>query len=118
MDRGRYAGPVGWMDAAGDGEWGIALRCGVFDSVDPRRMRLFAGCGIVAGSDPDSELAESDAKFVPMRDALTASGPRQRPSVGGGNVLQSAKRQAQAIASCTMPTVRTVFLHGAGRAGR
>ena len=72
MDRGRYAGPVGWMDAAGDGEWGIALRCGVFDPTDPSRMRLFAGCGIVAGSDPDSELAESDAKFVPMRDALTA----------------------------------------------
>ena len=73
MDRGRYAGPVGWMDAAGDGEWGIALRCGAFDAVDPSRMRLFAGCGIVAGSDPASELAESDAKFVPMRDALTAS---------------------------------------------
>ncbi len=72
MDRGRYAGPVGWMDAAGDGEWGIALRCGVIDAADPSRMRLFAGCGIVAGSDPDSELAESDAKFVPMRDALTA----------------------------------------------
>ncbi|MEO6142346.1 MAG: isochorismate synthase [Dermatophilaceae bacterium] len=72
MDRGRYAGPVGWMDAAGDGEWGIALRCGVIDGADPSRMRLFAGCGIVAGSDPDSELAESDAKFVPMRDALTA----------------------------------------------
>jgi menaquinone-specific isochorismate synthase len=72
MDRGRYAGPVGWMDAAGDGEWGIALRCGVIDAADPTRMRLFAGCGIVAGSDPDSELAESDAKFVPMRDALTA----------------------------------------------
>jgi menaquinone-specific isochorismate synthase len=72
MDRGRYAGPVGWMDAAGDGEWGIALRCGVIDPADASRMRLFAGCGIVAGSDPDSELAESDAKFVPMRDALTA----------------------------------------------
>ena len=72
MDRGRYAGPVGWMDAAGDGEWGIALRCGAFDDADPTRMRLFAGCGIVAGSDPDAELAESDAKFVPMRDALTA----------------------------------------------
>ena len=72
MDRGRYAGPVGWMDASGDGEWGIALRCGVFDSAEPSRMRLFAGCGIVAGSDPVSELAESDAKFVPMRDALTA----------------------------------------------
>ena len=72
MDRGRYAGPVGWMDAAGDGEWGIALRCGVIDPADTSRMRLFAGCGVVAGSDPDSELAESDAKFVPMRDALTA----------------------------------------------
>jgi menaquinone-specific isochorismate synthase len=70
MDRGRYAGPVGWMDAAGDGEWGIALRCGAFDPADDRRVRLFAGCGIVAGSDPESELAESDAKFVPMRDAL------------------------------------------------
>ena len=72
MDRGRYAGPMGWMDATGDGEWGIALRCGVFDRDDPSRMRLFAGCGVVAGSDPASELAESDAKFVPMRDALTA----------------------------------------------
>ena len=71
MDRGRYAGPVGWMDSSGDGEWGIALRCGAFDAEDPASMRLFAGCGIVAGSDPDSEVAESDAKLVPMRDALT-----------------------------------------------
>ncbi len=72
MDRGRYAGPVGWVDSAGDGEWGIALRCGAYDGADASQIRLFAGCGIVAGSDPDSELAESDAKFVPMRDALTA----------------------------------------------
>jgi menaquinone-specific isochorismate synthase len=71
MDRGRYAGPVGWMDASGDGEWGIALRCGAFEPTDPSAMRLFAGCGIVAGSDPESEVAESDAKLVPMRDALT-----------------------------------------------
>ena len=71
MDRGRYAGPVGWIDAAGDGEWGIALRCGEI-AQDPSRVRLFAGCGIVAGSDPDAELAESSAKLVPMRDALTA----------------------------------------------
>ena len=70
MDRGRYAGPVGWMDAAGDGEWGIALRCGAYDEADPAQLRLFAGCGIVAGSDPESEVAESDAKLVPMRDAL------------------------------------------------
>lgn len=73
MDRGRYAGPVGWMDASGDGEWGIALRCGRYDDENPAVMRLFAGCGIVAGSDPEAELAESDAKFVPMRDALATS---------------------------------------------
>ena len=73
MDRGRYASPVGWIDAAGDGEWGIALRCGALDGTDSSQFRLFAGCGIVAGSDPAAELAESDAKFVPMRDALTAS---------------------------------------------
>ncbi|MGH3369009.1 MAG: isochorismate synthase, partial [Nocardioidaceae bacterium] len=70
MSRGRYAGPVGWMDAGGDGEWGIALRCGQADPTDPTRMRLFAGCGIVAGSDPAAELTESNAKLVPMRDAL------------------------------------------------
>ena len=68
LDRGRYAGPVGWLDASGDGEWGIALRCG---EVDGARVRLFAGCGIVVGSDPARELAETNAKLVPMRDALT-----------------------------------------------
>ncbi|MFC4783097.1 isochorismate synthase [Nocardioides sp. MAHUQ-72] len=68
MDRGRYAGPVGWMDASGDGEWGIALRSA---SVDGPTVRLFAGCGIVADSDPEAELAESQAKFVPVRDALS-----------------------------------------------
>jgi menaquinone-specific isochorismate synthase len=67
MDRARYAGPVGWVDARGDGEWGIALRCA---EVSGRTARLFAGCGIVAGSDPDAELAESQAKLVPIRDAL------------------------------------------------
>ena len=71
MDRGRYAGPVGWLDASGDGEWGIALRCAEIDPVDPARLRLFAGCGIVAGSQPEAELAEADAKLVPMRDALS-----------------------------------------------
>ena len=67
MDRGRYAGPVGWLDARGDGEWGIALRCA---EVDGRTVRLFAGCGIVAESDPDDEVAEAQAKFLPIRDAL------------------------------------------------
>ncbi|UYM03676.1 isochorismate synthase [Solicola gregarius] len=67
MDRGRYAGPVGWIDGNGDGEWGIALRSA---SVDGERVRLYAGCGIVADSDPEAELAESQAKLIPVRDAL------------------------------------------------
>jgi menaquinone-specific isochorismate synthase len=70
MDRGRYAGPVGWVDAKGDGELGIALRCA---QVVGRFARLFAGCGIVAGSDPDSEVAEAAAKLIPIRDALEGS---------------------------------------------
>ena len=70
MDRSRYAGPVGWIDAQGDGEWAIALRCGEADPTDPSRLRLFAGCGIVADSDPDEELAEAAAKFGPMLQAL------------------------------------------------
>ena len=73
LDRERYAGPVGWIDARGDGEWAIALRCGLISETDPRQIRLFAGCGIVAGSDPAAELAESVAKLVPMRDALGPS---------------------------------------------
>lgn len=68
MDRGRYAGPVGWMDASGDGEWGIALRCGSYDA--PNSLRLYAGCGIVAGSRAEDEVAESVAKLLPMRTAL------------------------------------------------
>jgi menaquinone-specific isochorismate synthase len=67
MDRERYAGPVGWMDAEGNGEWGIALRCA---QLDGHRARLFAGCGIVAGSDPAAELAETQVKFRPMQTAL------------------------------------------------
>jgi len=70
MDRGRYAGPVGWLDARGDGEWGIALRSAELDPADATRIRIFAGCGIVAGSDPDAELRESEAKLVPLREAL------------------------------------------------
>lgn len=73
MDRDRYAGPVGWVDGAGDGELGIALRCARVDPAEPGRLRLFAGCGIVAGSDPEAELAESDAKLVPMRDAIAGA---------------------------------------------
>jgi len=69
MNRGRYAGPVGWIDAHGDGEIAIALRCGLL-SDNNKSIQIFAGCGIVAGSDPEKEFAESQAKLMPMRTAL------------------------------------------------
>jgi menaquinone-specific isochorismate synthase len=69
MNRERYAGPVGWIDANNDGEIAIALRCGQLSN-DRKTIRLFAGCGIVAGSDPVNEFAESQAKLMPMRTAL------------------------------------------------
>ncbi len=65
--RGRYAGPVGWFDARGGGEFAIALRCGM---VVGRRAILYAGGGIVAGSDPDEEFAETELKLRPMFEAL------------------------------------------------
>ena len=69
MDRGRYAGPVGWMDGSGDGDWGIALRCGEL-APDRHSLRIFAGGGIVAASDPEAELAETEVKLTAMRHAL------------------------------------------------
>jgi menaquinone-specific isochorismate synthase len=65
--RGRYAGPVGWVDARGDGEWAVALRGA---SIDGRLALLHAGAGIVAGSDPDAEWNETEAKLDPMLRAL------------------------------------------------
>jgi menaquinone-specific isochorismate synthase len=70
LDRGRYAGPVGWIGASGDGEWGIGLRSAQIED-GGTTVRLFAGCGIVADSVPADELAESNAKLIPVRDALT-----------------------------------------------
>jgi len=70
LDRGRYAGPVGWTDTSGDGEWTIALRGGQVDPDTPERIQLFAGAGVVADSDPQVELAETGAKLVPMLQAL------------------------------------------------
>jgi menaquinone-specific isochorismate synthase len=67
MDRARYAGPVGWTNAAGDGEWAIALRCAEFKG---SRGRLFAGGGIVAGSEPEAELEETRVKLRAVQAAL------------------------------------------------
>jgi menaquinone-specific isochorismate synthase len=67
MDRGRYTGPVGWVDARGDGEFAIALRCA---EISGARARLFAGAGIVAGSLPEAELEETRLKLRAMQSAL------------------------------------------------
>ncbi|WP_144791244.1 isochorismate synthase MenF [Kocuria palustris] len=71
LDRGLYAGPVGWVDARRNGDFGIALRGGVQD--DEATARVFAGCGIVSASDPAEELAETRAKLRPVLGALGAS---------------------------------------------
>ncbi|HEY2772393.1 MAG TPA: isochorismate synthase [Solirubrobacteraceae bacterium] len=67
FDRGWYAGPVGWTDATGDGEFCVALRCALLRG---REARAYAGCGIVRDSDPAAELAESEVKLEAMLPAL------------------------------------------------
>ena len=68
FDRGRYAGPVGWVDARGDGEWAIALRCARLEP--DGSLRAYAGAGIVAASDPAAELAETGLKLRAILDAV------------------------------------------------
>jgi menaquinone-specific isochorismate synthase len=68
--RGRYSGPVGWFDRHGNGEFAIALRCGLITGTT---VELRSGAGIVSGSDPDAELEETNWKFAPMLDALGLS---------------------------------------------
>lgn len=73
FDRGRYAGPVGWIDAHGNGEWAIALRCAQIAPLsgsETRKVTAYAGAGIVAQSDPETELLETRVKFRPIVEAL------------------------------------------------
>jgi salicylate biosynthesis isochorismate synthase len=70
FDRGWYAGPIGWLGADGDGELMVALRCGL---VAAKTATLFAGCGIVADSEPEREWAESRLKLRTMLGALGAA---------------------------------------------
>jgi menaquinone-specific isochorismate synthase len=67
FDRGRYAGAVGWVDGSGNGSWAVSVRCA---DLDGPVARLFAGNGIVADSDPATELAETRAKLQAMLSAL------------------------------------------------
>ncbi|MBO1901578.1 chorismate-binding protein [Leucobacter weissii] len=75
FDRGRYAGPVGWIDADGDGEWVIALRCAELGppAGGIRTITAYAGGGIVEGSDPAREFAETVSKFAPIVEAFAAA---------------------------------------------
>jgi menaquinone-specific isochorismate synthase len=68
FDRGRYGGPVGWVDQAGDGKWAISLRSAEVDA--DGTLTAYAGAGIVAESDPDRELAETKLKFRPIVEAF------------------------------------------------
>ena len=67
FDRGRYAGPVGWMDARGDGSWAIGLRSA---EVDGEHASMYAGVGVVAGSRPKAELEETQLKLQALLAAL------------------------------------------------
>ena len=103
MDRGWYAGPVGWMDAAEDGEFCVALRSALLRD---RTAHLFAGAGIVADSDPAAELAETEIK---LERAAAAARP------------VSSSRARQATASCDrrsgQPPVAAAALSLGGRRG-
>ncbi|MDC0991671.1 isochorismate synthase [Pontimonas sp.] len=68
FDRGRYAGPVGWVDERGDGEWSIALRCAQWSQ--DGHITAYAGAGIVDESDPERELLETRLKFRPILQAF------------------------------------------------
>lgn len=68
IDRGWYAGPVGWIDSAGDGEFCVALRCALLDGA---RARCYAGVGVVGDSDPGAELAETELKLGALLPLLT-----------------------------------------------
>lgn len=68
LNRGRYAGPVGWVSANGNGEFGIALRCGKLEGDE---ITAFAGCGLVAGSEPEQEWQESEAKLGAIKGMFT-----------------------------------------------
>jgi salicylate biosynthesis isochorismate synthase len=72
FDRGFYAGAIGWFDAAGDGEFLVALRSGLLEK---ESFRLYAGAGIVADSEPAREFDETELKFESLLDALSLTNP-------------------------------------------
>jgi isochorismate synthase EntC len=75
FERGWYAGPLGWIDGAGDGEFAVALRSAL---VRGERGWLFAGAGIMGDSRPEDELAEIELKLAPLAGALENGAARER----------------------------------------
>src|SRR5699024_1519296 len=63
FDRGWYGAPIGWLDGAGNSEFAVAIRSGL---IQKDEMSLFAGCGVMADSDPEEEYEETAVKFLPM----------------------------------------------------
>lgn len=76
LDRGWYAGPIGWLDMSGDGEFAVALRVALVGGCE---ARLYAGSGIVAGSEPPVEYDETETKLCPLREALGVQQDDERP---------------------------------------
>jgi len=97
LDRGWYAGPLGWINASGEGEFAVALRSGL---IDGGQATLFAGCGIVSDSDPRSEYAESCLKFEAMLRGLGGepfdsqpTGITDTTTASSSNELQGTRQQ-------------------------
>lgn len=90
FDRGRYGGPVGWLDGRGNGEFAVAVRSA---QIDGSRATVSAGVGVVAESDPDAELAETQVKFRAALEALLATTGR----TGGADAVAEMKRRADAL---------------------
>ena len=109
FDRGWYAAPIGWIDAAGNGTFAVGLRSAV---ATRRRATLFAGVGIVADSDPDREWDEVELKFRPMLDELESNGDVDSDDVedaaSGDTDVDAAGSDADVVGTETTPVDRDV----------
>ena len=105
LDRGWYAGPVGWTDANEDGEFCVALRCALLRG---REARLYAGVGVVRDSDPAAELAETEVKLGALLPVLPESGLP-------GDLRTDLGRRSLDAGSCAV--ARSIHSSGARRVG-
>ncbi len=89
LDRGWYAGPVGWADATGDGEFCVALRCALLRG---RVARCYAGVGVVRDSDPSAELAETEVKLAALLPLLAGSSSRSETPLREAPLIRGAQK--------------------------